>query len=41
MMENQMPEIVHGVFSVNDLQGLFNRDKKDLAKEVGFKLLNP
>ena len=40
MMENQMPAIVQGVFSVNDLQGLFNRDKKDLAKEVGFKLLN-
>lgn len=40
MMENQMPAVVQGVFSANDLQGLFNRDKKDLAKEIGFKLLN-
>lgn len=40
MMENQMPAIVQGVFSTNDLQRLFNRDKKDLAKEIGFKMLN-
>lgn len=39
-MENQMPAIVQGVFSANDLQELFNRDKNDLAKETGFKLLN-
>lgn len=40
MTENQMPEIVQGVFSARDLQRLFNRDRKDLAKETGVKLLN-
>lgn len=40
MKENQMPEIVQGAFSAEDLQEVFNRDKNDLAKEIGFKLLN-
>lgn len=39
-MENQMPEIVHGAFSSEDVQKLYEHDKKNLMKKVGVELLN-
>lgn len=39
-MENQMPEIVHGAFSSEDVQKLYEHDKKNLMKKVGIGLLN-
>lgn len=39
-MENQMPEIVHGALSSEDVQKLYEHDKKNLMKKVGIELLN-
>lgn len=40
MMENQMPAIVQGAFSAEDLQKLYEHDKTDLMKKAGIELLN-
>lgn len=39
-MKNQMPEIVHGVFSAEDLQELYERDKKNLTNGMWSNFLN-
>lgn len=39
-MENQMPEIVHNAFSTEDLQKLYEHDKKTLMEKVGIEMLN-